>query len=135
MSSASLPASADRQALLRQLVLADGLVSGVTGVALALAAGPLNDLLGLPTMLLRVAGLSLLPYAAALLYLGTRTTISRSGAWAVVGLNLIWAAASMLLLLTGWVDPTGVGIAFVLGQALIVVAVADVQYLALRRAA
>lgn len=135
MSSASLPARADRQGLLRQLLLADGLVSGATGVALALLAGPLNDLLGLPTMLLRGAGLSLLPYGAALLYLATRATISRSGAWVVIGLNLTWATAGVLLLLSGWVDPTGAGIAFVLGQALIVAAVADAQFLALRRSA
>lgn len=135
MSSASLPARADRQALLRQLLLADGLVSGATGVALALAAGALAEPLGLPTMLLRVTGLSLLPYGAALIYLATRTTVSRSGAWAVIGLNLTWAVAGILLLLTGWVDPTGAGIAFVIAQALMVAAVADAQFLALRRSA
>lgn len=135
MSIASIREQADRPALLRQALLADGIVSGATGIALALAAGPLADFLGLPTLLLRLAGLSLLPYAAALFYLGTRTTISRPGAWAVVGLSLLWAAASVLLLLTGWVDPTGVGTLFVIVQALVVAAVADVQYLALRRSA
>jgi hypothetical protein len=120
---------------LRQALLADGVVSGVSGLVLALAAGPLSNELGLPAMLLRIAGLSMLPYCAALLYLATRATVSRTGAWTVIGINLTWAAASVLLLVSGWVDPTGLGIAFVLGQALIVAAVADAQFLGLRRSA
>ncbi|HYI14368.1 MAG TPA: hypothetical protein VEX37_03180, partial [Thermomicrobiales bacterium] len=98
-----------------------------------LAAGPLGDLLDLPVALLRVAGVFLLPYTAFVAYVATRAEIPRRGAWAIVGLNLLWAVASLLLLVTGWVDPSGLGIAFVVAQALIVAGFADVQYLGLRR--
>jgi hypothetical protein len=37
------------------------------------------------------------------------------------------------LLFTGWVDPTGIGQAFVVFQALVVAGFAEMQYLALRR--
>ncbi len=135
MSTTTLGTTADRQSLLRRALLADGVVSGTMGVLLALAADPLNDLLDLPTLLLQLAGLSLLPYAAALIYLATRPTIHRRAAWCVIGLNLLWAAESLILLVAGWVDPTTLGIVFVTGQALVVVAFAELHYLGLRRSA
>jgi hypothetical protein len=51
----------------------------------------------------------------------------------MVLLNLVWAVASLVLLVTGLVDPSGLGIAFVVAQALIVAGFADVQFIGLRR--
>ncbi len=51
---------------LRSSLLLDAAVSGATGVLMLAAAGPLGDLLDLPTTLLRVAGLILIPYVALL---------------------------------------------------------------------
>ena len=119
--------------LLRRALQADFLVTDNAGVLLTLAAGPLGDLFDLPVALLRATGIFLLPYTAFVVYVATRTEIPRWGAWAIVGLNLVWAVASLVLLVTGWVDPSGIGIAFVVAQALIVAAFADVQYLGLRR--
>jgi hypothetical protein len=137
MNTATMPTHVeqDQQSLLRRSLLVDGIVSGTTGVLLAVAAGPVADQLGLPELLLRLSGVSFLPYAAALFYLATRPTVPRGAAWAVIGLNLLWAVASIALLLTGWVDPTTLGVVFTIGQALIVAGFADVQYLALRRLA
>ena len=120
--------------LLRRVLLADSVVVGASGVLLALAAGPLGDLFELPVLLLRIVGLALLPYAAFVYYVASRERIPRSGAWAVVGFNMLWVVASLLLLVTGWVDPSGIGIAFIIAQALLVAAFADVEYLGLRRA-
>lgn len=50
-------------------------------------------------------------------------------------LNVLWAADCLILLASGWVAPTGLGIAFVLVQAVTVLAFADLQYLGLRRSA
>ena len=135
MSTATLRVKTESPGLLRRALLADGAVSGATGLLLALAAGPLGDLLDLSTLLLRLTGVSLLPYAAALLYVATREAIDRSAVWVVIGLNLLWAVASIALLLTGWVEPSGLGYAFVIAQALVVAAFADLQYLGLRRSA
>ena len=50
--------------LLRKALLADALLSGITGLALALLAGPLATPLGLAVGLLRWSGIILIPYAA-----------------------------------------------------------------------
>ncbi len=119
--------------LLRRALLADSVVTGASGLLLTLAAGPLADVFDVPTLLLRLAGVSLLPYTALVLYIATRGTIPRRGTWAIIGLNLLWAVDSLLLLITGWVDPSALGIAFIIAQALIVAAFAEAQYLGLRR--
>ena len=134
MMTAPLPLTADRDLFLRRVLLADGLASGSTGLLLALAAGPLADLLGLSTTLLRTTGVILLPFAAFVLWLATRPTISRRLVWALIATNALWTIDSVALLLTGWVDPTTLGVAFVIGQALVVAAFAEMQYLGLRRA-
>ena len=120
---------------LRRLLFADAVVSGVTGVLMTAAATPLATLLALPTPLVRYAGLALLPFAALVLHLARRERVTRTGVLAVIGLNAAWVAASVLVLLTGWVAPNGLGVAFVLVQALAVAVLADVQYTGLRRAA
>jgi hypothetical protein len=119
--------------LLRRSLQADVAVTGSAALLLALAAGPLGDLFDLPVSMLRIAGIFLLPYTAFVAYVATRAEVPRRGAWTIVGLNLAWATASLLLLVTGWVDPSGIGITFVVVQALIVAGFADVQYLGLRR--
>lgn len=129
------PTVTDRQGLLRRALLADGIVSGGTGALLLLAAASFGDLFGLPATLLRWAAVSLLPFAAVLVYLATRPRIPRRYAWGVVGYNLLWVIDSVLLLALGWVEPTALGYAFVLVQALAVLGFAELQYFGLRRSA
>lgn len=119
---------------LRRVLLADGVISGTTGLALAVAAGALEPVLGLPAALLRYAGVSLLPFAAFVIWLGTRDSISRSMLQVVIGLNAAWVAASAGLLLSGQVAPSAMGYAFVIGQAVAVAVLAETQYVGLRRA-
>ena len=125
--------SLSHSTLLRYALIGDAAASGATGLLLALGAGALTGLLGLPEALMREAGLILLPYAAAVAYLGTRTTVSRRAVWAVIAMNGIWVAGSLLLLVSGWVAPTMLGYAFVLAQALVVLVFAEAQYFGLRR--
>lgn len=82
---------------------------------------------------MRPAGLILLPYAAVVAFLGTRATMSRRAVWAVIAVNGIWVADSLILLASGWVSPTALGYAFVLAQALVVLLFAEAQYFGLRR--
>ncbi len=120
-----------RPMFLRRVLLADALASGATGL-LAVAV-PLSGLLGLPPGLLRGAGLILLPYAALVAWLAVRgAPPPRWAVWAVVGINACWAVDSLLLLVSGWVAPTGLGIAFVVMQALVVAGFAVLQAMALR---
>lgn len=119
---------------LRRALLLDAAISGATGAMLALGAGFADELLGLPTALLREAGIVLLPFAAALLWLATRSRMPRAAVWTVVATNGAWAAASLLLLATPWVAPTALGYAFVIAQALIVAGFGELQALGLRGA-
>ncbi len=122
-----------RSFTLRQALLADALVSGTTGLALALGAGFLTEFLGLPAMLLRSVGVILLPYAAMLVFIATRRTIHPTAVWAVIAINALWALDSIVLLLSGWVTPNIVGYAFIIAQALVVGLFAEIQLISLRR--
>jgi hypothetical protein len=59
--------------------------------------------------------------------------VSASGARAVIAANIAWVGASALVLLTGWIDPNGLGVAFVVLQAVVVAGLAELQYAGLRR--
>lgn len=118
---------------LRRVLLADAAISGGTGALMILGANLVDRLLGLPPALLLGAGISLLPFAAILGFLATRETVSRTAIWAIIGVNALWMADSLLLLLSGWVAPTGLGVAFIITQAVAVALFAELQYLGLRR--
>jgi len=126
LSQPTAPLAAD-PTLLRRALLLDAVASGALGLAMALATGPLADLLGLPPGLLRWAGVALLPFAALLAFLGGRAAVPPAAAMAVVAVNLLWVAGSLLLLGGGWVEPTALGVAFVVAQALAVALFAGLQ--------
>ena len=120
---------------LRRSLVLDGVISGATGLLMLLGAGPLEQLLGVPAALMRPAGIVLLPFAAMVLYFASRENLTRATVWTVIGLNLAWAAMSALALVGGWITPTGLGVAFVVCQAVVVAGFAELQYTGLRRAA
>jgi hypothetical protein len=131
MTTTTFPATTG--GFLRNVLLADALVSGATGALMALAAGVLEPMLQVPATLLRVAGLALLPYAAFVALLARRDAPPRGLVWAVVACNALWAIDCVALLFTGWIDPSVLGVAFVLMQALVVAAFAELQVIGLRR--
>jgi hypothetical protein len=118
---------------LRLALSADAVVSGTTAVAIWALAEPLEAWLGVPATLLRYAGMSLLPFVAVVAYLATRESVTRAAIWAVIACNAMWAVDSIVLLFTAWVEPTLLGYAFVVGQALIVAGFAEMQFIGLRR--
>ena len=97
------------------------------------AARPLAQMLGLPEPLLRYAGFSLLPFAALVLYLAKRDVLPRGGVWTIIALNAGWVIASVALLFLA--APSTLGYAFVIVQAIAVAALAEMQYMGLRRQA
>jgi hypothetical protein len=132
-TSSTFPPLAKTGAFLRNVLLADALVSGATGALMAGAAGVLEPILQVPAPLLRIAGLALLPYAAFVAMLARRDVLPSGAVWAVVACNAIWAVDCVALLLTGWIDPTLLGVAFILMQAVVVAAFAELQVIGLRR--
>jgi hypothetical protein len=119
--------------LLRLALLGDAVASGATGLLTLAGGAALAGPLGLPAGLLQGAGLVLLPYSALVGWLSRRAGLPGSAVWAVIAVNLAWAADSLLLLASGWVAPTGLGMAFVAAQALAVAGFAALQWLGLRR--
>src|SRR5665811_4383 len=86
---------------IRTVLLADAGITGVTGLLMLIGAGPLADLLDLPTALLRGAGIVLIPYVAYLLWLSTRDTAPHQAVWSVIVANIGWAIGCVALLLSG----------------------------------
>lgn len=118
--------------LLRFALLADAVATTLTGLLMFAGSGVLEVWLGLPAPLLRYSGLVLLPYAAIVAYLGTRVQAARWAVWTVIACNAAWAFDSVLLTVSGWIQPTMLGNGFVILQALIVAAFAEFQYRGLR---
>jgi hypothetical protein len=119
--------------LLRRALLTDATLTAIAGIALVLAAGPLGTFLELPAAALRIAGVIFIPFAAFAGWLGTRSRVRRTLVFVVIALNALWAVDSVLLLLSGWVETTPLGEWFVGGNALIIAALAEVEFLGLRR--
>ncbi|MFF5114395.1 hypothetical protein [Streptosporangium sp. NPDC000509] len=126
--------TARRTSLLTRVLRTDAVLTGGFALLLAVAATPLAGLLALPEPLVRWAGIGLLPFTAFVAYLATRPVPPRAGVWTLIVVNVLWAVDSVLLLFTGWVDPNPLGVAFVVAQALLVGAFAELQYVGLRRA-
>lgn len=119
--------------LLRLALAADAAACGAMGLLLAGAAQPLAPLFGLPVALLQGAGLALLPCAAALAVLAGRSAIPGLAAYAVIGINLLWIADSLLVAFAGWFAPSPLGLGFVLAQAAAVAAVTGCEFVGLKR--
>ncbi|GAB3541720.1 hypothetical protein GCM10027343_12610 [Noviherbaspirillum agri] len=120
---------------LRRVLLVDALASAATGLLMALGAPLLAPLLGLPLALLREAGILLLPFAAFVAFIGTRPEVPRRGVWAVIVVNAMWVIDSIVLLFSGWVQPTLYGQLFIAAQAFVVAVLAELEFFAMRRSA
>ncbi len=120
---------------LRWVLLTDAATCTATGLLMILGSDLLTQFLGLPADLSRYAGFSLLPFAAFLIYLARRENLSPPAVWAVIVINALWAIDSILLLLGGWVEPTGLGYAIIISQAFGVAMFAGLEYFGLRNSA
>jgi hypothetical protein len=118
---------------LRKSLLLDAVATGATALILIAGAGLLDGLLGLPVALMREAGLILVPFVAFVAWVGTREDVARGAVWTIIAANALWVAASIGVLVGGWVAPTALGYAFVIAQAAVVVLFAELQYAGLKR--
>jgi hypothetical protein len=131
MSIATFTSSINRNTFLRRVLAVDATTCIATGCLLATAAGPLASMLGLSVDLLQYAGISLFPIAAFIAWVGLRSPVPSVGVWLVIAGNIGWVAGSALVLLMS--SPTTLGYIFVVVQAVVVAALADVEFIGLRR--
>ncbi|VVE49684.1 hypothetical protein PMO31116_04573 [Pandoraea morbifera] len=127
------PHASSQTSMLARVMLADALISAAVGLLQVLAAAPLAALLDLPAVGLRVTGLVLLAYGAALVWLVRRTAIPAAAAWAAIAVNAIWALECIVLLWSGWIAPNGLGVAFIGVHIATVLVFAELTFIGLRR--
>ncbi len=120
---------------LRRVLQLDAAATGATGLLLVGGTGLLHGLLNLPVALMTYAGTFCIVWAAVLTLASTRKTLNRNFVWSIVAGNAAWALGSLALLVSGYVAPTLLGYAFVIAQALVVGAFAELQYVGLTKRA
>lgn len=125
----------DSPRFLRHVLVADALSCVATGLAQVLFAPVLAQWLALPGDLLVGTGWFLLAYAAVVGFIATRDPIPSGFVWLFVAGNIAWAILCVVVLASGSIAPTTLGIAWVLGQAAVVVVLAELQWTGLRRQA
>lgn len=118
---------------LRRAIQFDAIFSGISAVALTFGAGMMAPLLNLPEALLRESGLFLIAYTALVGWLGTRQTMPKALVAIVIAGNAVWTLASIALLFSGAVTPNLLGEVAVAAQAIAVGAIAELQYIGLRK--
>lgn len=120
---------------LRRVLWADAIVSVAVGALMALGAGALQPLLGLPASVLMLAGFALFPYGAYLVWLATRAAVPKAAVWVPIVLNMAWAADCLLVLFAAGLEPSRLGEAFIALQIVTVLAFAELEFIGLKRAA
>jgi hypothetical protein len=123
-----------RRSLLRAALALDAAVSGANGLAYLVAAGPLGDLLGLAPDLLRAVGAGLVAFALVVAAAARREDPPRTLVRAIVAGNVAWVAGSLAVVLAGWGSPSTAGSVWIVLQAVVVGAFAELQLTGLRRA-
>jgi hypothetical protein len=118
---------------LRRALLADTVFSGVGAVIFSLGGGELGPLFNLPEVLVRETGLFLIAYTALVGWMSTRQSLPRILVGIVVVGNAAWTLASIALLFSGAVTPNLLGEAVVATQAIATGALAELQFIGLRR--
>ena len=112
-------------------LLVDAAMTGVNGLAYAVAGGWLADWFGAPEALVRSVGAFLLLVAVGIAVLATRTAIPRRGVGALAALNVVWVVASLDYALLGGL--TTLGVVWTVLQAVVVGAFAAGQVWLSRR--
>lgn len=122
------------RSLLRTTLTVNALSSGVLGTAMAVTAGWLDDLLGLPAWLLVVVGVVLVPFAITVWTVRGRDPIRPAEVRSVIAADVAWVAASIVAVaVVEGLTTTGRWVVVVL--AVVVADYAIGQWLGLRRLA
>lgn len=120
--------------LLRGVFVFDALASAGVGALTLLGGAWLQQWLQLPRWLLVSASVVLLAYGLYMGWLSRRERVSRPLLWALVAFNVAWAVECVALAFGGWLSPSGWGQAYLVAQVPVVLLVAELQFVCLRRA-
>ena len=118
---------------MRRAFLLDTITSSMMALLLIFGAGELAPLFNLPEDMLRETGLVLIAYTALVGWLATRQSMPKALVLSVIAINAAWTVASIALLFSGAVTANGLGQIFIAGQAIVPGALAELQYIGVRR--
>src|SRR5262245_33457468 len=113
---------------LRNVLRFDAFTCFLSGAASLALGRMLEAPLGLPASLLHGSGIALLVVGAFILFAARGVPALRWPVWVVVIGNVVWALDSVLLLLSDYAEPTPLGIAYVIAQAVVVAVLAELEY-------
>jgi hypothetical protein len=130
MTTTAVATAKPTDRLLQIVLKTDAVAGALTGVGLVALGSLHEDLFGLPTSWSMPIGVFLLVLAATIWMV---KPAQRRAVWGIVVVNLIWVASSVVVLLTGVVDLTGLGVGYVALQAAAVAALAELEIIGLRR--
>jgi len=118
---------------LRRVLWLDAASGAGMGLAHLGLSGWLATWLGYPPSWLLATGLAVLPFALVAASLARRTRTPTTGVRLLALVNFAWVAASVALLLSGAGQPTVLGQIYVAAQAVFVLVMAELQWMATRR--
>lgn len=98
-----------KEALLRKVLLTNAIVSGLTGLIVFLFPDAVDRLIGSDApVVVRIVGGGLVLFAAAVYATGRADGARlRSGAWTIMILDVVWVAASVAAVISGWFSTAG----------------------------
>ncbi|MEQ1649511.1 MAG: hypothetical protein ABL898_13075 [Hyphomicrobiaceae bacterium] len=118
---------------LRNVLWADTASCAGSALVMILGGSWLTTLTALPQSLTLWSGLMLIPIAAFIAWVATRTPIPMAGVWLIIVGNVGWVLASVVVAIA--VKANGLGTTFVLAQAAVVAVLAWLEYAQLKNQA
>ncbi len=88
--------------LLRIVLEVDSVISGIAGLGFLVFSSSIAAFLGVSpdaAGIIAAVGAGFLAWAAALMYIATRSQVNRGAVWAVIAGNAIWVLGSLLILI------------------------------------
>lgn len=132
MTTIATSATTAKDSFLRFALRLDAVCTGLGGLALFAAAGPMSSLTGLRLGVEYGLAAFFVIYGVTVFALSRLPAVRTSGIWVIVA-NLLFTVASVAVVLAGVWPLTTAGIVFVLAGGVYTLVMADLQYLGLRR--
>ena len=128
----SLTAQLSSPAVLRRVLAFDALSGAGTGALHLLLAPLLSTWLGLPGPLLQASGVAIFAFVLLAGWLALQASPPRGPLMVIVLLNVAWALGCVWLAFGGAAAPTSLGVAYLLVQAVAVLALAELEWMGWR---
>jgi hypothetical protein len=132
MTTIAASATTAKDSFLRFALRLDAICTGVGGLALAAAAGPMASFTGVPRTAEYGLAAFFVVYGLTVFALSRLPSVRTPGFWVMVA-NLVCTVAFVAIVLGGVWSLTTAGIVFVLAGSVYTLVMADLQYLGLRR--